>query len=61
MEYGADRQQGEQGVDNAKAFKNSVAYVKGWLKALKNDNKMIIWASSRAEKVARYIIGENEQ
>lgn len=43
-----------------KAFKNSVAYIQGWLKALANDNKMIIWAASRAEKAARYILGETE-
>lgn len=60
-ELGAAMICNKAGLDNAKAFKNSVAYVKGWLKALKNDNKMIIWASSRAEKAARYIIGENEQ
>lgn len=46
------------GIDCEKAFKNSVAYIQSWLKALKNDNKMIVWASSRAEKAARYIIGE---
>lgn len=46
------------GIDCDKAFKNSVAYIQGWLRALKGDNKAIIWASSRAEKAARYIIGE---
>jgi antirestriction protein ArdC len=45
-------------IDNRKAFRNSVAYIQGWLRALKNDNKMIVWAASRAEKAARYIIGE---
>jgi antirestriction protein ArdC len=35
-----------------------VAYIQGWLKALANDNKMIVWAASRAEKAARYILGE---
>lgn len=49
------------GLDSTKAFANSVAYLNGWLTALANDNKMIIWASSRAEKAARYIIGEKEQ
>lgn len=44
------------GLDCDKAFKNSVAYIQGWLKQLKNDNKMIIWASSRAEKAAKYIM-----
>lgn len=46
------------GIDSEKAFKNSVAYIQGWLKKLRNDNKMIVWASSRAEKSSKYIIGE---
>lgn len=46
------------GIDCDKAFKNSVAYIQSWLKALKNDNKMIVWAASRAEKAAKYIMGE---
>jgi len=46
------------GLNSDKAFKNSVAYIQGWLKALANDNKMIVWAASRAEKAARYILGE---
>ena len=47
-------------IDCDKAFKNTVAYIQGWLRALKGDNKAIVWASSRAEKAARYIIGEKE-
>ena len=43
-------------LDCEKAFKNSVAYSQGWLKALHNDNKMIVWAASRAEKAAKYIM-----
>lgn len=43
-------------IESEKAFKNSVAYIQGWLKALKNDNHAIVWASSRAEKAAKYII-----
>lgn len=43
------------GLDCEKAFKNSVAYVQGWLKALKNNPKWIVWASTRAEKAAKYI------
>lgn len=45
-------------LDCKKAFKNSVAYIQSWLKALNNDKKMIVWASSRAEKAAKYIIGK---
>lgn len=44
------------GMDCEKAFKNSVAYIQNWLKALQNDNKMIVWAASRAEKAAKYIM-----
>lgn len=44
------------GIECEKAFKNSVAYIQGWLKALKNDNKAIVWASSRAETAAKYIL-----
>lgn len=49
----------ESGLDSKKAFKNSVAYLQGWLRALANDEKMIVWAASRAEKSARYILGES--
>lgn len=48
-------------LDNEKAFNNSVAYISSWLKALKNDNKMIVWAASRAEKAAKYIIGGTDK
>lgn len=46
------------GLDCDKAFRNSVAYIQGWLKQLKNDNRMVVWAASRAEKAAKYIMGE---
>ena len=45
------------GIDSEKAFKNSVAYIQSWLRALRNDNKMIVWAASRAEKAVKYIQG----
>ena len=46
------------GIEAEKAFRNSVAYIKSWLEALKNDPKMIVWASSRAEKAAKFILNE---
>lgn len=45
------------GIDCDKAFKNSVAYIQGWLSHLKNDNHAIVWAAGRAEKAAKYILG----
>ena len=46
------------GLNGEKAFKNSVAYIKGWLEHLKSDNHAIVWAATRAEKAARYILNE---
>lgn len=46
------------GLEAKKAFKNSVAYIQGWLKELQNDDHMIVWAASRAEKAAKYILNE---
>ena len=46
------------GIECEKAFNNSVAYIQAWLKALKNDNRMISWAATRAEKAAKYILNE---
>lgn len=50
----------KSGLDCDKAFNNSVAYIQGWLRALSNDKKMIVWAASRAEKAAKYILNEHE-
>lgn len=44
------------GIDCEKAFKNSVAYIQGWLRALKGDNKLVIAAAAKAEQAANYII-----
>ena len=45
------------GIENARTFKNSAAYVQNWLKALKNDKKLIVTASGRAEKAIKMILG----
>ena len=59
-EMGAAMLCSNAGIDDDRAFKNSVAYLQSWMQALKNDPKMIVWAASRAEKAARYIIGGPE-
>ena len=46
------------GIDVDKAFRNSVAYIHCWLKSLKDDPKMIVWAAGRAEKAAKFILNE---
>lgn len=37
---------------------NQASYIEGWLQALKNDVKMVISASTLAQKSADYILGE---
>jgi len=39
-------------------FDNSAAYLKGWLKRLKDDNKLIVRAASQARKASAYILNE---
>lgn len=46
------------GIEAERAFRNSVAYIKSWWEALKNDPKMIVWAAGRAEKAAKFILNE---
>ena len=49
------------GIETEKTFKNSAAYCQSWLKVLKNDNKFIVSAASKAEKAVKYILGEEEK
>jgi len=46
------------GIESEKSFKNSSAYIQNWLQRLRNDSKMIVSASSRAEKAVKYILNE---
>ena len=47
-------------LDNS-LIDNSAAYLKGWLRALKDDPKMIVVASARAQKAADFIRGVTEE
>ena len=62
-EMGAAMMCNVTGIDCQKAFKNSVAYIQGWSRHIKNDPKMFVIAASQAEKAAKYIQGikENER
>ena len=48
------------GLETPETFQNSAAYIQSWLNALKNDKKLIVSASGKAEKAAKYILGINE-
>jgi len=45
-------------IDNSILEENSVAYIQSWLKAFRDDPKMIAWAATRAQKSTSYILGE---
>lgn len=45
------------GIETSKTFKNSASYIQSWLGVLKNDNRFIVSASSKAEKAMKYILG----
>lgn len=40
-------------------IEQSAAYVAGWLRALRNDKKLVVSAASRAQRAADWILGEN--
>lgn len=46
-------------IETAATFKNSAAYIQSWLRALKNDKRLIVSAAGKAEKAMNYILGEN--
>ncbi len=48
----------EAGIEN-KTLNNSVAYLRGWLAALKGDARLIVQASAQAQKATDYILGHN--
>ena len=47
----------EAGIDNTE-LENNAAYIQAWLKALKNDKKLLFSASSQAMKATEYILGK---
>lgn len=56
----------ELGLETPSSFTNSAAYIQSWLRALKNDKRLIISAAARAEKAVKLILnsensGNSEQ
>jgi antirestriction protein ArdC len=45
------------GIENT--ADHSAAYIKGWLKALKNDHKMVVHAAAAAHRAADYVLDVN--
>lgn len=55
-EFGAAFLCAESGISPA-VIENQAAYIQGWLKALKNDSKLLVNAAAQAQKAADYIMG----
>lgn len=49
------------GIETEGSFRNNAAYIQNWLQVLKNDNRFIVSASSKAEKAVKYILGEDAE
>lgn len=43
------------GIETPDTLKNSKAYIQSWIKALKDDPKMIVWAAGQAQKAVNMI------
>jgi antirestriction protein ArdC len=55
-EIGASFLSNTAGILSEIEFENSAAYIAGWLKALKDDRKLIVQAASAAQKAADFIL-----
>jgi len=42
-----------------RTINNSAAYIGGWLKLLKDDRTLIVYAAAQAQKAADFILGRN--
>ena len=46
------------GLETKGSVDNNTAYIQSWLKALENDKRLIVSASSKAEKAVKFFLGE---
>lgn len=60
-EIGAAITMNELGIETHGSFRNSVAYIQSWLRALKDDNRLIVSAAGKAEKAVKLILNLDVQ
>ena len=60
-EIGASGMLSILGLETPSSFTNSTAYIQNWLQALRNDKRLILSASSRAEKAIDYILNGKQE
>ena len=44
------------GIQTDHSIRNSAGYVQGWLRALQDDKRMIVFAAGQAEKAVNYVL-----
>lgn len=54
-EFGAAMLSGHSGIEN-ETIENNAAYIQNWLKALKNDKRLVVMAAAAAQKATDYIL-----
>lgn len=57
-EIGAAALLNHVGIETPETFMNNTAYIQSWLRALQNDTRMLVGASSQAGKAVDFILGE---
>lgn len=45
-------------IETTSSFRNSAAYIQSWLRALRDDSRLIVSAAGKAEKAVRYLLNE---
>lgn len=55
-EIGAASVLHELGMETSKTFRNTAAYIQSWIRALKNDKRMIVSAAGKADKAVDMIL-----
>jgi len=49
------------GVESESSFRNSAAYLQGWMKAIEDDPNLIVSAAGKADKAVALILGEGDE
>ena len=55
-ELGASALVSHCGIETSSSFRNNVAYIQNWLQALRNDKRLVVSASGKAEKAVDWIL-----
>ena len=57
-EIGAAALVNHAGLETSSSFRNSAVYVQSWLKALRDDKRLIVSAAGQAEKACNLILNQ---